>query len=175
MRIYWKYLIAVLLIVAVITLYVKEFYWFNRTLNVGRLVLWSMTMGAACGVVAWLFLRRHAAEAIDNFRILAFCVLIPALLMPLAAGLSNRLLSPHPTVSTPVIFESEKPFYSSLFGFIKEDKGKPSGYYLFFYHQDRLYRIESRTSQFSAFRRGEVIRLPMGKGLWGTVWVREDG
>lgn len=172
MRTYWKYIIAVLLIVVVITLYVKEFYWFNRTLNVGGLVLWSISMGGACGVVAWLFLRRHAADSIDNFRILAFCVLIPALLMPLAAGLSNRLLSPHPTVSTPVIFESEKPFYSSLFGFIKEDKGKPSGYYLFFYHQDRLYRIENRSAQFAGVRRGEEILLPMRRGLWGAVWVK---
>ncbi|MBL7794347.1 MAG: hypothetical protein JNK77_18590 [Saprospiraceae bacterium] len=169
---YWKYIMAVLLIVAVITLYVKEFYWFNRTLNVGRLVLWSMTMGAACGVVAWLFLRRRAADAIDSFRILAFCVLIPALLMPLAASLSNRLLSPHPTVSTPVIFESEKPFYSSRFGFFKEDKGKPSGYYLFFYYQDRLYRVESHSAQFGGIQRGEVVLLPMQRGFWGTVWVR---
>ncbi|MBK8706347.1 MAG: hypothetical protein IPN33_24145 [Saprospiraceae bacterium] len=97
--------------------------------------------------------------------------LIPALLMPLAAGLSNRLLSSHPTVPTPVIFESEKPFYSSLFGFIKEDKGKPTGYYLFFYHQDRLYRVENRTAQFGGVQRGEEVLLPMRRGLWGAVWV----
>lgn len=173
MRIYWKYIIVVLLLVAVITLYVKEFYWFNRTLNVERLVLWSMTMGGAGGVVAWLFLRQKAADAIDSFRLLAFCLFIPALLMPLLAGLSNRLLSPYPVVTTPVIFESELAFYSSPMGIVKGEKVEPGGYYLFFYHQDRLYRIENRTAQFGGVRRGEIVALPMQKGVWGAVFVRE--
>lgn len=166
--------ITLVLLFGGIVLYVKEFYYFNRTFALGRMVGIAMVVGLLVGWLIYLRMRRFAEDGVDRMRVFAFCVIPTILFMPLIASLSNRLLSSGEGVETPVSFVSQEPFLSDRGGLIKGEKIQPSGCRLFFYEGEKLHRIINNQCNYGQQHRGDTIVLELHKGLWGVTWVAAE-
>ncbi len=169
---YIKYGAISLAVLFLIILYVLEFSFFTNTFQVKSLVLRSLLIGAiAGGVVGWRF-RENAEDLTERIQLYIFFIIIFAIFSPLFGSLSNRLLSFHAVENQEVEFVEETSFASSPYGFFREEQVKPEGYYIFFYWESRLKKIESKISLFPDHKRGEKVFLPIQKGLWGYDFVR---
>ena len=154
-------------LILLIVLYVFEFRHFDNTLRVKGLVIASLIVGALLGLLLGIRYRHRGADLTEKVQIFVFFIVISMIFMPLIGNLSNRLLSFRQAVPTEVEFVEERPYLSDRMGVIKGEEIKPTGYYLFFYHQQTLFRIKSKTARFGGLQRGDLIQLDIKKGLWG--------
>lgn len=168
------YIAIALLLVGGIALYVLEFYYFQRTFELRPLLLIPAALGVALGAALGWKLSRDAEDEVEQIQVYLLCIVLSALFLPLLASLSNRLLSPHPVVWEDVVFFEEKAYVSDRFGMIGDEPAKPRGYYLFILRKGKLERIDNRHSMSPAPERGEIILIPVRKGLWGASWVLSD-
>ncbi len=168
------YIAIALLLVGGIALYVFEFYYFQRTFELKPLLLIPAALGVALGAGLGWKLSRDAEDGVEQIQVYLLCIVLSALFLPLLASLSNRLLSPHPVVWEDVVFFEEKAYVSDRFGIIGGEPAKPRGYYLFILRKGKLERIDNRHSMSPAPERGEIILIPVRKGLWGASWVLSD-
>jgi hypothetical protein len=166
-RSYWTALAITLGLLGLVVLYVLEFPYFDRTLNVRSLIGWSVAIGVLLG--AWLGYRfRHqAGDLTEGIQLYVFFIVMSALFMPLFGSLSNRMLTWRKAVPVPVEFIDQEARYASRFGLIKEVEVKLNQYFIFFYKDQELYRIKSDVPLFSGKVQGDTVRLPMKRGLWG--------
>ena len=168
------WLLGLLLMLGLIVVYVFEFYYFQRTFSLSRLLLPGALAGVLTGVVlGWRF-SRMAEDAVDRIQIYLFWTFLTTVFFPLLVSLGNRLLSPHPVVWESVAFFEEKPYVSDRFGVLKDEKVKASGYYLFFFRNGELERIDNIHPLAPAPERGDTILIPVRKGLFGVEWVVSD-
>jgi hypothetical protein len=155
------------LIIGAVVLYVLEFQYFDRILNVRGLVLVSLALGALLGFALARRWRHTAGDSLERFQLHAALVVLCALFMPLLGSLSNRLLSPFPARVETVEFVEESPRIASRFGVIRGEEPVANQYTLFFYRENRLRRIKNQRAHFSEQLRGDSIPLPFRRGLWG--------
>lgn len=160
-----------LLFVLLIVVYVFEFKYFDRTLNVKKLVVGSLLFGLTLGLFLGYKYRSSARDLTERFQIYTFFVFICVIFMPLFGNLSNRLLSFAPARVMEVEFVEESAFYASNYGVIKGEKIKASGYYFFFYRDGKLERIKNNKPLFPDKARGDMVPLRVKKGLWGFQLV----
>jgi len=160
-------LLLTLLIVGLIVLYVFEFPYINRTLHGGRLVLGALLTGAILGGFLGYRYRHQAADLTEQVQLYLFFMVLTALFMPLFASLSNRLLSWQPVQQVTVEFVEEDSRFVSLYGLTKDEQMRPNRYYLFFYYQGELFRIQTNTPLATGLEQGDALQLPLKKGLWG--------
>ena len=73
-----------------------------------------------------------------------------------------------------VAFFEEKPYVSDRFGVMKDQEVEPRGYYLFFFRNGSLERIDNRHAMSPKPERGDTILIPVRKGLFGVKWVVSD-
>ncbi len=159
--------LTILAVVGLTTAYVLEFHWLGNTFEAEKLVGFSIMAALMIGAfLGWKF-QKNGEEQVDKIRIWAVCLLVPALFAPLLGSWSNRLLSPHPVENKQFEFFEEKPFAQSRFGFIKGETITPDGYYIFVFYNNELQRIRSKRSHFQGRQRGDMVELPVKKGLWG--------
>ena len=169
-----KYLAITIAVFSTVVLYALEFSWFDRTLDVRRLVLWSMAIGALPGLaLAWRF-RQSAKDLTEKVQLYVFFMIICVIFAPLAGSLSNRLLSPYPVRTQAVMVMEEQASKSEPFGLIVGEKPEITGYFSFFYYEGKLRRIKNKTPLFSGRQRGETAMLRMQKGLWGLEVVMKE-
>lgn len=168
------YIFLGLLMLALVALYVFEFYYFQRTFGLKGLLLVSAMLGAALGAALGWRLSRDAEDEVDRIRLYLLCIMLAAIFLPLFASLSNRLLSPHPARLESVVFFEEKPYVSERFGVLKGEEVRIAGYYLFFHREGELLRIDNRHSLSPPPQRGDTILIPVRKGIWGVNWVESD-
>lgn len=171
---YLKAFAVVLLLLGGVVLYALEFRYFNLTLQVRSLVLWSVAAGVVLGAFLGYRYQRKTREQVEKIQIYAFFILLSAVFMPLLGSLSNRLLSLSEIAPVPVEFLQEEARYADRFGITKGDTVRPNEYFLFFYKDGDIHRIKTTTPEFSGKERGDTILLPIRKGLWGYEIVRPD-
>jgi hypothetical protein len=170
-------IIAWLTILATVGLtsgYVLEFHWLGNTFEAGKLAAYSTLAALLLGAfLGWKF-HKKGEEQVDKIRIWAACLIIPTVFAPLLGSWSNRLLSPYPSGQRQFEFFEEKPYAQSRFGFIEGETITPDGYYVFVFYNNELQRIRSKDPLFQGKQRGEMVELPVRKGLWGfeTVLVK---
>jgi hypothetical protein len=174
----WKeklpWLLGLLLMLGLIVVYVFEFYFFQRTFSLSKLLLPGALAGVLTGVaLGWRF-SRTAEDAVDRIQIYLFWTFLATVFFPLLTSLGNRLLSPHPAAWESVAFFEQKPYVSDRFGIMKGQEVKPSGYYLFFFRNGELERIDNVHPLAPAPERGDTILIPVRKGLFGVEWVVSD-
>ena len=162
------YISLALTIFLVIFLYANEFRYFDSTLHVGGLILWSLMFGLIVGALAaFFYCKNRISNLTEKVKIYVFFIVVALFFMPLLASLSNRLISFQPVKSTEVELAKETANFSSRYGLLKGEEPVPNHYYLFFYKDGELYRIETKAPRYTGKKRGEKIRLPIKKGLWG--------
>lgn len=166
-----KYIALTLAFVGLIVLYVLEFSWFDRTMGVQRLVMWSMAVGLIVGLALGWRYRNTTENLTEKIQVYVFFTVMCTIFAPLAGSLSNRLLSPYPIYEQEAMFIEERPYLSEPLGFIQQERPKPTGYYTFFYYNGKLRRIKNEDATFPGLQRGETIVLRMRKGLWGPEVV----
>ncbi|RMF26915.1 MAG: hypothetical protein D6765_08235 [Bacteroidetes bacterium] len=155
-------------VVGSMALYALELRWLENTFRAGRLVGWSMGVGAAVGGWVAYRLQERFPEGVDRWRLWTACLLFFALFGPLVGSLSNRLLSLSGVQQVEVTFFEAKGFYSDRFGILLGEKPEVERYHLFVLYDDRLERLETRKPQkLEGLERGEPLLLPLKKGLWG--------
>ena len=163
-----------LVMLALVVVYVLEFYYFKRTFEVRQLLLYGALAGVLLGaVLGWRF-SRVVEDSVERIQVYVFCIVLAAIFMPLLASLSNRLLSTHPVQWEDVSFIEEKSYISERFGILKGEEVNPAGYYLFFERKGEMYRIDNRHKMGVAMKRGDIFQIPVRRGLLGYSWVLSD-
>ena len=169
--------LVVLLLLGLIALYVLEFRWFDRTIGMRNLALYAMAIGVLLGVALGRRFSPQGRNTVEKVQLYVFFIFICTLFAPLAASLSNRLLSLSAPRLEHITFFEEQAFYSDRYGLIKGERVEPDGYYTFFYYHGRLRRIKSEQPLLPGRERGETAELRIKRGLWGydvvVVEVRE--
>lgn len=161
-------LAIVMSVIGLIALYVLEFRWFDRTIGMRGLALYAMGAGALLGTaLAWRFSRK-ARNTVEKAQLYIFFILFCTLFAPFFASVSNRLFSPYPPRPEPVEFFEQRAYLSGRFGLIREEEGRPTGYYTFFYYRGKLRRAKSEQPILPPeVERGQTVELLMKRGLWG--------
>lgn len=162
----WKIALIVLAFVALPVLYTLEVDPLNRTLHGGRMVAIALVLGIVVGVLLGYRFQKMTNDAVGKIRSYAVSIILAALIFPLFVSLSNRLLSFRAVQNVQVEFVEESPRYSSRFG-AANGAVAANAYLTFFYKDQDLLRIQTRQSRFSGAKRGDLVILPIKKGLWG--------
>lgn len=155
---------AVLLAVAA---YTFEFEWFNRTIDVTRLVAGSIFLGAGAG---WLMARpyvRQYADLTTKVQVYVFFIISCAVFAPLGGSLSNRWGSRGSARLHPVTFVSQEPYFGSTKEGGPQSRKLPKGYRITFYHQTQFRTVKSPIPINPAPQRGDTVSLRFIPGLWG--------
>jgi len=152
-------------------MYGLEFNWFNRTIGMPGLVQYALLVGVLAGIGIGWTQRHQGRNLVERIQIYLFFMAIFGVFAPLLASLSNRLLTFRPIEYVSVEVVEEKAYYASRTPPIKGEDVKATGYYLFFYYQNKLRRIKNEKSYLRAREAGTEIQLPMQKGLWGYYVV----
>ena len=163
--------LGVLGVLGIGLLYSFELNWFDRTMDMPRLVLYALLAGGAVGGVIARRKVHPDNDLTDRVQIYLLFIVIGFVLAPLLACFLNHSIAPGSTKDLAVEFVEEKAYYASRTPPIKGEIVKPTGYYLFFYYDDKLRRIKNRESYFGEQERGDDIRLPITKGLLGFSYV----
>ncbi len=156
----------VLLLIALLALYVLEFWWMDNTVGIATLAWAAAGVALVGGVALGLYVARYEQDAFDRFRIAMVAASLSALFGPLLGSLSNRLLA-GPVRYVEVQVWRVEAFAQSRLGFIEGERIEPDGYYLFVKYGDELERFRFRSLPDPPPVRGQSIRLPVRRGLWG--------
>lgn len=166
----WEYLkygsLAIFLLVLIV-LYVLEFPYFSNTFGVKKLVVASLVVGGLLGGIIGYFFRKEAEDLTERIQIYVFFIILTMIFMPLIGSLSNRLLSFQAAATEQVEFVQVEPFFTDRFGILKGEKVKPNAFHTFFYRQDCLSYIRTKTNIFSLAQTGDLINITTRKGFWG--------
>ena len=154
-----------------VVLYAVEVSHISRYLHFKRFWLVALGVGLLVGVVSILLTRKKVPQkGLERTQIRIAIVSVSIVLLPLLMSLSNRLLSFRTADAIQVEYVSEEGRYGGR-GLIEGQQYEPTFYHLFFYWENRLYRIAYAESHFGGTAKGEMIGLPRKKGLWGFDWV----
>lgn len=161
--------------ILLIVLYVFEFKYFNLALGIKPLILGALLFGLLLGLFLGYRFRKSGTDLTERVQIYVFFVFLCVIFMPLFASLSNRLLSFNAIHQEEVEFVEQNASYSSRMGVIKGEHIKPNNYHSFFYRDNQLYRVKTKSPLFSPDQeRGDRVSISVQKGLWGIEWVKED-
>lgn len=150
-----------------IILYVFEFPYFSNTFEVQKMVIFAMILGAAFGAFLGYRYQYIAKDSVERFQVYTTFVVLSLIFMPLLVSLSNRLLSFQPIRQEQIeVFQVEARL-SERFGVLKDDTVQPNSYYIFFIRDGNLERIKTDQVIFANKEKGDMIQLPIKKGLWG--------
>ena len=99
--------LGVLAMLGVVALYVQEFQWFQNYINSRNMVLGALALGGLLGFGLGFYFQKTGEELVDKMRIWITCFIVPVLLMPLLASLTNRLFAERKIHETKVEFWDE--------------------------------------------------------------------
>ncbi len=154
-------------LLSLIVLYAFEFDWFERTINFPVLAGRSLLAGLLAGL-AWG--RPYAREQFgltEKIQIYVYFCVMCMVFSPLAASLSNRLISFAEVRKVTVDYVSQEARYVSRVGMLKGEAAKPTGYYLSFYYKQKIRTIDNPNPFPLDLDRGDETQLRMQRGLWG--------
>lgn len=158
--------LGVLVFVASIWLYVREFPYFSNTIGVGKLVGVSLMAALLLGGGILWFWKAHFKPWERHLPQVLFILLFCPLFAPLLASLLNR--SAGETTYMKFEFIAETPYFSSNYGLLKGEKIRPTGYFLAVRDGDLGYRFRYKQQAYYPLTKpGETILLPVKKGLLG--------
>jgi hypothetical protein len=163
-------ILGVLALFGAIVLYMFEIQWYQNYLQPGNMVIGSLVLGMLIGISLGYRLQNTAAEMVDKMRIWVVCFVVSILPMPLLASLTNRLFSSN-VQEMEVVFWSEKADLSQPFGYIKGESGANFGHYIFVVVDGKIIRLKSKAPRFPFAVEGDIVKIPVRKGLWGADYV----
>lgn len=159
-------------LLGMVVIYALELSWFNRTIGMQRLALFSLAGGAFAGLALGHRFAQREYGLTEKIQIYIFFGLSCTIFGPLFGSLSNRLLSP-PSTPAPVEFISQTARYASRSGPLTGEKAAPNLYAIEFYYRQDIRQITSLTPITAPEARGDTIWLNMLPGLWGFEVVQK--
>lgn len=154
----------------VIVLYVREFYYFSRTMRIGWLIGGAVIIGAGVGLwYSGKFLNKKM-EFDERLPIRIFFLAAGAIFFPMFASILNRMTPTRPYYIAVELVE-EKPFIADRGGILEDQPLQPSGYYLFFYYDNQLIRITNKKQWYAGKSRGDTVMIPAKTGLLGFQYI----
>lgn len=164
---YLKYGSLGFFLLAMIVLYVFEFPYFSNTFGVQRLVFIALIVGIGIGAGIGYFFRKEAEDLTERIQIYVFFIIITMIFMPLLASLSNRLLSFQEVVTEQVTFVETIPFFTDRFGILRGEKVQPNAFNTFFYRENDLCYIRTKTNIYVGATPEQNITIQTREGFWG--------
>lgn len=160
-------ILSVLGLFGLIWLYTREFSVFSNTIGAQKIVFGSMVAAAALILAAvWRFRERFKPWSNHVTELLLLGV-FGLLFAPLFGSLLNRGLS-HCEYQ-PFEFVSETPYLASGYGILKDEKIRPTGWYLTVREGKTLRRFRYKTQAYYPISRpGDTLMLPIKKGFFGV-------
>ncbi len=161
---------SVLALFGIIILYVLEFQWFQNSFGVQRLVIGALVAGLIVGAMLGLVYQKRGDDLVEKMQIWTACIIVPVLLMPLLASLTNRLFAEQ-AKPTEVQFWDEKAYTLNRYGVLKGDKIDTVGYFIFVIKDGEMMRLENETPVFPTAKKGDTVEISIQRGLWGIEFV----
>ena len=160
-----------MLFFAFITGLVLEFRFVNEYLDRPAFFrVAGIVAGASALVLGGLAAWRFGKGILPSVQLGLATGLVTLLVAPWFLSLSNRLAVPT-AAPREVEFVEEQAHYGSRFGESKYFPNEPNQYHLFFYLDNRLYKVISEQPHFPEAEKGEVVTIPLRYGRWGFDWV----
>ncbi|MEZ4955844.1 MAG: hypothetical protein R2825_19960 [Saprospiraceae bacterium] len=163
-----------ILVVIVLVFYVMEFGHLGNTLFATGLIKKSLVFALVIGIYLGWRLQSQGSEQVDKIRIWAACILLSLFFAPMVGSISNRVLSFGKITNKSFEFMEEKAFASSAYGFLKDETIEADGCYLFVFYEGAIHRLKRKQCIYWDRKRGDVINLPVKKGLWGYEIVMQN-
>lgn len=163
-------LLGTLALVGIVVLYVLEFQWFQNYFNPVKLVIGSLAVGLALGLVLALRFQKKADELDEKMQLWAACLIVPLLFMPLLGSLTNRFFAKQAELEE-VVFWEETSFSKLPYGLLKGEKPKPDGFYIFVVREGEMVRLESKASMYPGALQGDKVKLAVKRGLFGVDYA----
>lgn len=170
---YLKYMALALLFPLVAGLYTLEFFHFGNTFELRHLFIVALLLGLSIGLFIAFRYQYYATNAVEHFQIFASSISLMLILMPLFMSLTNRLFAFEPIRQEQVELFKVEAIISDRFGILVGEEIKPDVYYIFFIRDGELQRVKSDSPVFVDKQKGDMIDIPVLKGLWGyelVVW-----
>jgi len=166
-----KIIIGALLVFGLIYLYVLEFPFFQNTLNIGRLVLFSLLTGGILGGFLGFQFGKKSKELLERTQIFVASLILTTLIMPLLLSICNRKLNTKPPRVEKLEFLRQETFAGSRFGNLAELKEKPDGFRIYLLRNGEVLRLQKKEAPFTGKNKGEKINLPISRGTLGIEYV----
>lgn len=168
---YLLYVGSAMLFFGVIILYVIEFFYFDKTLRIGRLVGVAMLIAIVVGSYMGYHFRKQAEDLTEQIQIYIFFIIACLIVMPLFANLSNRVLAFRPVEMKEVELVKVEPYFSSRYGLLKGESPEPSGYRVYFIYDNELKQVSVKKLWFAEPEQARFITIPLQKGVWGFTFI----
>ena len=168
---YFKGILSAFLIFIVIILYSIEFNYLSNTFNAAKLLLVAFVIGSIAGIYAGSRLKVYGKNSEEKVAYFVIPLLGSILIAPLLVSMTNRLLSFHPVEKETVEFVASQGFGMKRFGVRKDDLMEADGYHLWFLRDGDVVRIKSENQLFAGNVKGDLIQIPVQKGLLGFSFV----
>ena len=159
--------LSVLLLVLLIVFYVIEFDYIGNTIGFNHLVVKSLVVAFFAGILLGLHFQKKGKEQVDRIRIWSASLLLPLFFAPWLGSLTNRMMPRNAVIVKSFEFVEERPFAASAYGFLQGETVEEDGCYLFVYYEGEIHRLKRKKCEFHDRENGDVIDLPVRKGLWG--------
>ena len=160
---------GIFLFISTIILYSLEFTYFNNMFEVRPLLITALMLGIFIGTLLGDRFKKFAKSPLETFQIYTVLMMLSLLMMPLLISLTNRLFSFSSPRMEKVEFVKSEIFMESRFG--KLPNQKPDGYFSFFIYNGAVHRIKTKINPFSDVEEGDIISIPICKGIWQYEWV----
>ena len=162
------------LFILLVWLYVLEFHWMQNTFEIKKLWLICSIFGMVIGFFSGKYFTKNKKDAIDKIRIFLMLIFAGAIIMPFFGSVVNRSLAFQSIENQTFEFLEQNAFAQERFGVLKDQEIKADGFYTFIIVNNLPFRIQSQKSLFPKAERGDLVEVPIKKGLLGfeVVHVR---
>lgn len=171
---YIQGILGTIFVLILIVFYVKEFHHFSNTFQVKSLVFRSIFVGGIIGAFIAFQASKKYTDAHDKFTMYPFFMILIMVFAPFFGSMTNRVFSFQEKQNTEVIYHSKSIFAKSRFGFLKGEKIKPDGGFLFFIKDQKIERVKTSVDSFSNSKEGDRINIVTRKGFWGYEYFIEE-
>lgn len=171
---YIRGILGTLFILILIVFYVKEFQFFSNTFQIKSLVIWSLLVGGIIGTIVAFRVSQRYSNLYDKFTMYPFFIILFMVVAPFFGSMTNRVFSMQEKKNTEVIYHHKSIYTKSRFGFVKGEKIKPDGGYLFFIKDKKIERVKTNVNSFPDAKEGDRINIVIKKGFWGYEYFLED-
>jgi len=160
-------LAAVAIFVGLMMVYVRELDCLSNTIGLKPL-LWGSLLVVASITAALLWRFRDRFVPLENHFPEVLCIAVFSLLFaPLWGSVLNRVVATKG--SRTFLFISERTYFSSGYGWMRQESPKPTGWMLTVNDKGKVRQFRyKKQPYFPITQPGETIELPVVKGVFGV-------
>lgn len=158
-------------VLLLIVLFVFEIPHFNRTFYVGRMVVASMVIGLIIGSICGWIIAQRVDGTVEKASAFLLTMIPTILFMPTVVSISNRIISFSDVQKETVELVSVDGRIKERFGLLKNEEAKIGNYDIFFIRDNQVEKISTPVNMFPNAEEGDLVQIPVRKGLWGFEYI----